>query len=792
MRNIFKNIVITAFVIILASCGGSEGRKEKYLEQGISKFEAGDYDKARVSFKNVLQIDPKDVKGRFWIGKTMEKLKEWRKAAGYFNGALEIDPNHREATVRLGRIMLMARDDKSALEKAESLLAKNPQDADGLVIRAGVHSIRGDITNAQKDAEAALKLDPNNLDAIVLLASIYNQQNNEDKTLKILDQGIAAHKDNISLRALKANIYIKQKDADAAIDIFNQIITIEPEVLNHRVNLAKLLISLERTDQAKAVLAKAINEMSEDLEPKIAMVDFLQSTEGVEAAESKLQEMINIYPDEAKLKFKMATLNERNKQTEKAKAVYNKIISEDETSPDALRARNRIAMLLASEENIDGALKQLKIVLEENPRDNDALILRGNIAMVQKRPIDAIADYRSVLRDQPDSAKILSLLARAQVANDEIELAKQNYQRAIEADPMLKNAYPELAHLFITSNEHQLAIKTLEQGLMLDQKQLKMLDALTKLYMQTKQPEEAKNAAKRLQFNFPDSPLGYYYSGMIAMSEKQFAQAEIEFKQSLSISPTAVEPLNGLVRSFLYRQQHDLAIAWLDRVVEKNPKHAVAYNLLGEVQLGQKQHKKAKAAFEKAISVKDTWWIPYRGLAGTYLAMKQDKKALETYTKALEKDPKAIRIRTDKALLLEKFGKYEQAISEYETIMTQQESAVAANNLAMMLVRYRKDQKSIDQAYELVKIFENSSNPALIDTAGWVNYKKNNNEKAIELLEKAVDKAPQAAVFRYHLGMAYLKSNLKEMAKSNLQKSIDAGVKFAGLDEAKDALKKLN
>ena len=49
--------------------------------------------------------------------------------------------------------------------------------------------------------------------------------------------------------------------------------------------------------------------------------------------------------------------------------------------------------------------------------------------------------------------------------------------------------------------------------------------------------------------------------------------------------------------------------------------------------------------------------------------------------------------------------------------------------------------------------------------------------------------APDAAIIRYHLGMAYLAMGNKVQAKDHLKQAIESNVPFRGSDEAKAALK---
>ena len=72
-------------VFVLAGCGGAEERKAKYLERGKAYFEEENYDKARVEFRNVLQIDPKTAEPYLYLGQIAESEQEWRKAFGNYS-----------------------------------------------------------------------------------------------------------------------------------------------------------------------------------------------------------------------------------------------------------------------------------------------------------------------------------------------------------------------------------------------------------------------------------------------------------------------------------------------------------------------------------------------------------------------------------------------------------------------------------------------------------------------------------------------------------------------------------
>jgi predicted Zn-dependent protease len=101
---------------------------------------------------------------------------------------------------------------------------------------------------------------------------------------------------------------------------------------------------------------------------------------------------------------------------------------------------------------------------------------------------------------------------------------------------------------------------------------------------------------------------------------------------------------------------------------------------------------------------------------------------------------------------------------------------------------YRTDSASLDRAAGYADKLVKVESPIYWDTAGWVYYRRGEYDKALPVLKKVVESLPQAAVFQYHLGMAYLKSGDTKDARTHLAKALEERVTADWADDARKAL----
>ncbi|MBM4221998.1 MAG: tetratricopeptide repeat protein, partial [Gammaproteobacteria bacterium] len=111
-----------------------------------------------------------------------------------------------------------------------------------------------------------------------------------------------------------------------------------------------------------------------------------------------------------------------------------------------------------------------------------------------------------------------------------------------------------------------------------------------------------------------------------------------------------------------------------------------------------------------------------------------------------------------------------------------------ANNLANLLLDYRTDKDSLQQALRLSTPFASSTDPALLDTLGWAHYRNADPAQAVRLLERAAAAQGDSAPIRYHLGMAYLAVNNRAGARQELARAVASDSDYRGLDEARETL----
>ena len=778
--------------ISLAACGGAQARKARHMQNGLAYLNAGNLEKARVEFRNALQIAPNDGDARYENGVVDEKLGNVREAAQFFQGAIDVAPDNVGARTNLARLYVFSGAPDQALDLIKPALEKHPDDPEMLAVRAAARSQKKDAAGALDDAERAVSLAPTNEDCVAVLAGLYRSTGETTKAETLLQESIAKIPQTVDLRLALAQIYSQENRATETEALLLKLVDLRPKDRAHRVRLAQFYTQAGQIDAAEATLRAAIKAFPTDRELKATLIDFLTVRRSRDVAESELKNMIAAQPDDPELKFALARFYEGGQSFDKAEAIYRQVIATNKLDAAGLGARNRLGALRARQGDTASALQLANEVLSKSPRDDDALTMRGDIALSHNDPRAAIADLRAVLRDLPNAPGVLRILARAHLANGEPAIAEETMRHAVEANPKDSAVQLDFAELLLRLNKADQAKPILAEIVKQTPDNMVALDAQIRMGLATGDLATAQTAAAAIAAAKPKSAVGYWYEGMVAEAQRRNEDALKLYEQAVDAEPTALEPMQAQMRLLVTMKRVDEAYRRANDLTVQNPSVPSGPEAKGELLMLQGRSAEAQVAFNESIARSPKWWVPYLGLASAQMAAKNMDAAIDTLSKAQSVVDQPERLQMQLALVLEGNGRSDDAIKEYDAIVAhnpQQDAAI--NNLAMALATYKKDHASLDRAKQLVARFADSKNPSYMDTYGWVLLKSGDAAASVPVFEKVVAQSPEAPVARYHLGLAQFQTGSSAQARSNLTKAVNSGSKFAGLDDAKATLDKI-
>ena len=189
IKCVFKPVAVALLTTVLLACGNDDSTKTKYLERGKAHLAEGNDEKARVEFKNVLQIDPRTAQPWYFLGQIAEREQAWARAFGSYTKAIELDKNLIRARARLAQFYLLqanaekangnSEGERTAMTNAtaalDQILRREPSDPEALSIQASIMARNGDLESATEQLQQVIKESPGHVQATVMLAKIFEK-----------------------------------------------------------------------------------------------------------------------------------------------------------------------------------------------------------------------------------------------------------------------------------------------------------------------------------------------------------------------------------------------------------------------------------------------------------------------------------------------------------------------------------------------------------------------------------------------------------------------------------------
>ncbi len=782
-------------VTLVAACGSPEERAATYLKEAQAYYDAGDYVKAKLEARNAAQIQPRNADARYLLALIAEKDGDFRKMIGHLQVAVDADPAHVGARVKLGTFYYFAQAFDEAAAEAAAVLELAPDNPDVRLLNARILIQQEKKEQALKEIETALTLAPDHVEAILLHAAYY-AETDPARALGIVDEAVKRLDVETAepLRQLRLVLLSKEQRFDDVEAEYKALIRDFPDKESYRNALARIYTRQGRTDEAKDMLRSVIELDETDVDAKLGLTQFLASVDGPEAAEEALKAFIAESPDQLQLQLVLARFYESEQRSADAQAVYQRIAEQSPDSEEGLLARNRVAALLITAGQADEGRAVVEEILADAPDNADALLIRAGLNLVDDNMDEAISDLRLVLRKQPESERAMYALARAYLRSGQRVLAVDAYKRLLEVNPAHSEGAQELATIYVSQGNPEEAEAILRKQVESDELNAGASARLVELLLGEGKLTEAETEARRMQGESDDTGAGSYALARTLHAQQRYGEAVEAYKQALEKTPAANLPLEGLVRALAENGQVDESVRFLKEHVARYPDQPHARFLLGGMLTRVGDVEEARKQLESVIADQPKATTAYAALAQTFPDIDDRIAAFKRGLAAVPGAPDLVLYLGSE---LEREGRLDDAIAHYEEALAiNPDLPIAANNLAALLLDFRGDDASLAKALSLAERFEDSDNPAFVDTLGWAYYRTGDYAKAVEYLQKSVELMEKAPLLRFHLGMALAAASETDKAREELTLAIESlpeGAKnIAWRKDAEDTLAALN
>ncbi len=431
-----------AVAIALTGCSGKTERAQSGLRKAAQYIRDGQWDKARLETRNLLQIDPKNAAAWALTARIAEGNGDYPHAWTAWQQSAELAPDDLDTQLAIARLLLLSGDTDGAERGLAKILARRADHAGARTLQAAVAARRGQTAEAIRNLRELVEhQEPPPVDATLLLASLLAQQGDRHGAVHAIDTALAAAPHSLALLVAAAQVCEATTDdpalATRALEFHRRATQVAPQDLALWRSWAAFHVRRHEIDQAEAVLRAALTTDTRiDIEAAtLALLGLLAEQRGAVPAQAAALAAIAAHPDTPSLRRRLADLYDDNGQRDLAERSLRELAVRASGSPAALAAQDRLAERAFADGHADDAQSWLARTLQAQPRDIQALRLRGRIALARGRPAAAIVDLRSAVHDAPGSAELVGLLAQAHRANGEPQLARDVLADAVRFKP---------------------------------------------------------------------------------------------------------------------------------------------------------------------------------------------------------------------------------------------------------------------------------------------------------------------------------------------------------------------
>lgn len=782
---------------LLAGCESAADRAAGHMARGLELVAAGQDDKARLEFANVLRILPDDVAAHLQMARLYERTGQPRQMFGHVSRLVELSPGDVWVRSRMAEFMLAGGDPDAALSHAEAAVAAGSGQAEPLAIRAAVHFAMGRTEAALADAQAALSIDPGQPLAGQVVVRERLVARDPEAALAAADGFLVRHPDDPELNRLRLAILAQ---TGRTVELGPQIgimTRLAPDDIRYWTMLVQWHAASDDIagafDRLAARVAQPANQLFDQQLAELAILLAQEMTrrEGAEAARARLARLGAVAARPDLFARLLAAFDLANGREAEGIAALEAMIA----GPDAgaaAAARIMLARIRLGAGDRDAARALIEATLAADARNTEALTLRAALALDEGRIEPAQTDLRLAMTESPQNPTLLTLSARAHLLSGNRILAEEALAAAMQAAGYAPAESLRYAGFLVEDGRAGPAETVLSEAVRRHPADRALLVRLAELRLMLGKAAEAAELADRLAALEGEAALATRIRAAALYGQQRYDES-VAILERLAADPAERDrTLAGLVQGYVAANQRAKAEALLATLLAEEPGNLQALLLSAGFAEGDGRTAEALALIARAVAAAPADPRGHEALVAFHRRQGNPAAATQALEAGLAAIPDAPGLTLIEATFHEEAGRIDAAIAAYERVLAVRPDALVAVNNYVSLVtdHYPDDAARLERVRLMAAPLRISRIPHFQDTYGWLLYLAGDVQGALELLVPAAEALPDNPWVRYHLGMALARAGQAATARGHLEAALSlAGTApFAAAGRIRDTL----
>src|SRR5438128_8861215 len=224
-KTLFKIVTLILAIFLVTACS-KEARKARLLGEADNYFKAGNYDKAKLSYLNVLRLDQKNALAFERIGTMWQEDGAPLRAGAFLAKASELDPKNAQNRIRLARCYVATGRVADAKKEALKVLEQVPDNGDAIIALTEAVRSKEDIEAAGEQLQKFPK--KNDVSFYLASANLFFGMGDQAAAGNALRQALSVDPKSSTAHMAMGDLYLFQKDQKQAGEEFKKAADLAP------------------------------------------------------------------------------------------------------------------------------------------------------------------------------------------------------------------------------------------------------------------------------------------------------------------------------------------------------------------------------------------------------------------------------------------------------------------------------------------------------------------------------------------------------------------------------------